>query len=172
MEIKTGSKRLSSERSVSASALAFRTSVPGLSPGKRPSLLVSTSPLPAALAGSLPPSSQRRFRIRVVTRGISSGFVAAFRHRRSPPGFLLLGPRRLPFGRPLGFLRVLPPFPTQPLAKPPRPIEVSLAFSLDPAPYGLRFGVQAFPAVTVYVLANPNGPALLTRHPSPCVSIR
>ena len=149
-----------------------RTSILGLSPSRRSGFSVSSLPLPATLAGGLTSYSPRGFRTRIAIQSIPCGFVAAFRHRRSPPGFLLLGPRRLPFGRPLGFLRVLPPFPTQPLAKPPRPIEVSLAFSLDPAPYGLRFGVQAFPAVTVYVLANPNGPALLTRHPSPCVSIR
>jgi len=88
--------------------LAFRASIPGLSPGRRPSFLVCSSPLPATLAGDLPPSSQRGFRIRVVTRGISNGFVAAFRHRRSPPDLLLPEPRRLPCGRPLGTLRVFP----------------------------------------------------------------
>src|ERR1700691_4472754 len=99
---------LSSRRTDLASALIFRKSVPGLSPGSRSSFLVVASPLPATLAGGLPPSFPRGFRIRVVIRGISNGFGAAFRHRRSPPVLLLLEPRRLPFGRPLGVLRVAP----------------------------------------------------------------
>jgi hypothetical protein len=131
-----------------ASALAFRTSVPGFSPGKRPRFLVSTSPLPAALAGSLPPLSQRSFRIRVVTRGISNGSVAAFRHRRSPPDLLLPEPRCLPCGRLLGGLRVFLPVPRSILRCHPG-VMVSLAFSLNPAPHGLRFGVRAFPAVPI-----------------------
>jgi len=59
-------------------------------------------------------------------------------------------------------------------------IEVSLAFSLDPAPFGLWFGVRAIPAVlvrAVWVLPqgfapDSNQPALLTRRSSPSVSIR
>jgi len=129
-----------------ASALAFCSSVLGISPSRRPSLLVLTSPLPATLAGGLTPFFRRGFRIRVGTRGISSGFVAAFRHRRSPPDLLLPEPRRLPFGRPLGVLRVSPKVPRSTLRHHPG-IEVSLAFSLDPAPFGLRFGVRAIPAV-------------------------
>ena len=42
-------------------------------------------------------------------------------------------------------------------------VEVSLAFSLDPAPHGFRFGVRAIPAVPTHVLSNLNQPALLTR---------
>ncbi len=140
----------SGERSASASTLAFRTSVPGLSPGKRPSFLVFTSPLPAALAGSLPPSSQRSFRIRVVTRGISNGFVAAFRHRRSPPDLLLPG-TSLPALRPAArWPEGLSLVPRSTLRCHPG-VMVSLAFSLNPAPHGFRFGVQAFPAVPIRV---------------------
>jgi hypothetical protein len=140
----------SSGRFASTSAIAFCSSVPGISPGRRPSLLVLTSPLPATLAGGLTPRFRRGFRIRVGTRGISSGFVAAFRHRRSPPDLLLPEPRRLPFGRPLGILRVSPKVPRSALRHHPG-IEVSLAFSLDPAPFGLRFGVRAIPAVPARV---------------------
>ena len=118
----------------------------GISPSRRPSLLVCSSPLPATLAGRLTPSFQRRFRIRVVTRGISNGFVAAFRHRRSPPDLRLPGPRNLPFGRSLGTLRVFPWSHAAPCGT-TQAFEVSLAFSLDPAPYGFRFGVRAIPAV-------------------------
>jgi hypothetical protein len=32
-------------------------------------------------------------------------------------------------------------------------VEVSLAFSLDPAPYGFRFGIRAIPAVPVHVVS-------------------
>jgi len=99
---------LSGRRTALASALIFRTSVPGLSPGRRPEFPRLPSPLPATLAGGLPPSFPRGFRIRVVIRGISNGFGAAFRHRRSPPDLLLREPCRLPFGRPLGVLRVVP----------------------------------------------------------------
>jgi len=111
---------------------------------------VLTSPLPATLAGGLTPRFRRGFRIRVGTRGISSGSVAAFRHRRSPPDLLLPEPRRLPFGRPLGILRVFPKVPRSTLRHHPG-IEVSLAFSLNPAPFGLRFGVRAIPAVLARV---------------------
>jgi|SRR5579871_2123521 len=90
-----------------ASVTAFRASVSGVSPDRRPSLLVFASPLPTTLAGGLPPAFPQGFRIRVVIRGISNGFGAAFRHRRSPPDLLLPEPRRLPFGRPLGVLRVV-----------------------------------------------------------------
>jgi hypothetical protein len=105
---------------------------------------------PATLAGRLPPASHRGFRIRVVTRGISNGSVAAFRHRRrsarsspartSQPA--LRPATRCPEGRslvPRNALRRHPGF------------EVSLAFSLNPAPHGFRFGVQAFPAVPTHV---------------------
>ena len=105
-----------------------------------------SSPLPATLAGRLTARFQRGFGIRVVTRGISSGFVAAFRHRRSPPDLLLPGPRNLPFGRSLGCLRVFPWSHAAPCGA-TQAFEVSLAFSLDPAPYGFRFGVRAIPAV-------------------------
>ena len=91
----------------STSALIFRTSVPGFSPGRRPSLLVQSSPLPAPLAGDLPPVSRRGLRIRVVDRGISSGSAAAFRHRLVPPDLLLREPHSQPFARPFGVLRVL-----------------------------------------------------------------
>ena len=55
-------------------------------------------------------------------------------------------------------------------------VEVSLAFSLDPAPHGFRFGIRAIPAVPVRVVSfklrvlsrgfypiDSNSPALLTR---------
>ena len=152
----------SSERPLPASALALRTSIPGFSPGRRSSFLVSSSPLPATLAGRLPTASHRGFRIRVVTRGISSGSVAAFRHRRpsarsspartSQPAFRPTA--RCPEG-----LSVLP---RNALRRHPG-VEVSLAFFLNPAPRGFRFGVRAFPAVPIPVLANKNQPALLTR---------
>jgi len=118
----------------------------GISPSRRPSLLVCSSPLPATLAGRLTPPSQRRFRIRVVTQGISNGFVAAFRHRRSPPDLLLPGPHNLPFGLSFGALRVFPWSHAAPCGA-TQAFEVSLAFSLDPEPFGFRFGVRAIPAV-------------------------
>jgi len=107
---------------------------------------VCSSPLPATLAGRLTPPSQRRFRIRVVTQGISNGFVAAFRHRRSPPDLLLPGPHNLPFGPSFGVLRVFPWSHAAPCGA-TQAFEVSLAFSLDPEPFGFRFGVRAIPAV-------------------------
>jgi hypothetical protein len=86
----------------------FRTSVPGVSPGRQPGLLVQSPPLPATLAGGLTPVSRRGFRIRVVGRGISDGYAAAFRHRQTPPDLRLPEPRPEPCGSRLGVLRVPP----------------------------------------------------------------
>ena len=84
-----------------------------------------------------------------------------------PSDLLLREPRSLPFGRPLGVLRVFPcalrPVPRSALRRHPG-VEVSLAFSLNPAPCGFPVRCPGVPRSSrPRLLRNKDQPALLTR---------
>ncbi len=135
-----------------ASALVFRTSVPGFSPGRAIQFPRRRFPSPGHPCG--PPAPV--FSTGIQDQGCHPRYLQRFRRslstspfparsspaRTSPPAFRPAA--RCPEGYSLVPRRALRLHPG---------IEVSLAFSLDPAPHGFRFGIRAIPAVPTRVVS-------------------